>query len=254
MDKNNFEYELRNTLHACADGLEAPEAMETRLNFALNQPKRSHRPIWRKRMVGIAAAALVVVGALAVGVGGTITSHSRSDQRLNLEETTEHLSALSADASLIQDLPDGFVFQYGYDSEGTAESQGKSEEFSEVNAVYRVNGIKLTLDAHKPFTVFDDSNAEDTKYGQTETKTVNDIEMTFNDTPYLFVPADYVLTEEEKAAEAAGEMHISYGSDEVEHDSYQNVSWEKDGLCYSLGGSSTGLTADELFDIASAFI
>ena len=68
------------------------------------------------------------------------------------------------------------------------------------------------------------------------------------------VPADYELTEEDKAAEASGKLVFSCGSSKVEVLKVQSVTWKKDGIQYQLLQLDGKLSADELVDMAGEVI
>ena len=44
------------------------------------------------------------------------------------------------------------------------------------------------------------------------------------------------------------------GSDEVEDRQFQSVSWQKDGMSYSLYGFDTGLDAQTMLELASGLV
>ena len=50
------------------------------------------------------------------------------------------------------------------------------------------------------------------------------------------------------------ELTISEGSDEVEDRQFQSVSWQKDGMSYSLYGFDTGLDAQTMLELASGLV
>lgn len=249
-----IDQQLRDTLHGTADALTAPDTLKTRVDFALNRTEstpRRHRT-WVKRAIAMSAVAVLAVAGAFAGGMGSITSHSWSNQRMDWNETSAHLQNISAKAKIVEGFSSGFTFQYGYDTVGTAENEGKSEDFTELNAVYQKDDVTITLDVNRKFTVFD--GITNPVVGKQETTTVDGIDLVYNDTPYLFVPANYQPTEAEKAAEARGEMYISYGSDAVEHKTAQSVSWEQDGVSYIISGFSTGLDAETMFEMASEII
>ena len=275
MDDMNLDRSIRETLHSCADTLSAPDDMKIRVNFALQNPVKRRRHSWRKMTVAlVAVAAVAVVGAVAGGMG-SITSHSWSDQRLSYADTLSHMQGVSADATAPEAFANGFTFNKGYDTETTAENAGASEDRSAVTAVYTKDGVELALSVQKPYTVFGDFAAADKTNESAEsadaqavaatggesaegkvtaTKEVNGVTLSFCDQQYLFVPVDYTPTDEQAAAEKAGDLAISYGSDEVETSNFQSVEWEKDGLSYMLSGAKTGLDADTFFTMASELI
>ena len=217
MDEIKMEREIKEMLHQCADELHAPDSMQARVKFALNNAPARKRHLWSKRFVAVAAvAAIAVTGAFAAGGMGGIFSEGWSDQRLDLSSTQAHL----ADAGVVLTLPDKigeYTFSYGSDVDTTARNDmGETEKVSEVDATYTKDGAELNLSAHKSYTVF---------------------------------------TDEEKQQEKSGELVISYyGSDEVEDKMFQSVLWEQDGVTYLISGYDTGLDAQTMFDMAAELV
>ena len=71
---------------------------------------------------------------------------------------------------------------------------------------------------------------------------------------YKFVPEDYEKTAQDKAMEAAGGYYVSFGTDEIEEMQSMSVSWEKDGVAYSIQGFDTDLTPQEMLSMAGEMI
>ena len=66
MDEIKMEREIKEMLHQCADELHAPDSMQARVKFALNNAPARKRHLWSKRFVAVAAvAAIAVTGAFA---------------------------------------------------------------------------------------------------------------------------------------------------------------------------------------------
>ena len=237
MDEIKMEREIKEMLHQCADELHAPDSMQARVKFALNNAPARKRHLWSKRFVAVAAvAAIAVTGAFAAGGMGGIFSEGWSDQRLDLSSTQAHL----ADAGVALTLPDKigeYTFSYGFDVDTTAQNDmGETEKVSEVDATYTKDGAELNLSAHKSYTE------------------VNGVTLTYRDAHYRFVPPDYEKSDEEKQQEKNGELVISYGSDEVEDKMFQSVLWEQDGVTYLISGFDTGLDAQAMFDMAAELV
>ena len=247
MDEIKMEREIKEMLHQCADELHAPDSMQTRVKFALNNAPARKRHLWSKRFVAVAAvAAIAVTGAFAAGGMGGIFSEGWSDQRLDLSSTQAHL----ADAGVVLTLPDKigeYTFSYGSDVDTTARnSVGETE-------TYTKDGAELNLSAHKSYTVFTEDEMENPV--PATTAEVNGITLTYRDAHYRFVPDDYEKSDEEKQQEKNGELVISYyGSDEVEDKMFQSVLWEQDGVTYLISGYDTGLDAQAMFGMAAEFI
>ena len=158
MDEIKMEREIKEMLHQCADELHAPDSMQARVKFALNNAPARKRHLWSKRFVAVAAvAAIAVTGAFAAGGMGGIFSQGWSDQRLDLSSTQAHL----ADAGVALTLPDKigeYTFSYGSDVDTTARNGvGETEKIAEVDATYTKDGAELNLSAHKSYTVFSES-------------------------------------------------------------------------------------------------
>ena len=227
MDEIKMEREIKEMLHQCGDGLHAPDSMQARVKFALNNAPARKRHLWSKRFVAVAAvAAIAVTGAFAAGGMGGIFSEGWSDQRLDLSSTQAHL----ADAGVALTLPDKigeYTFSYGSDVDTTAQNDmGETEKVSEVDATYTKNGAELNLSAHKSYTVFSEDEMENPV--PATTAEVNGVTLTYRDAHYRFVPDDYEKSDEEKQQEKNGELVISYyGSDEVEDKMFQSVLWEQ---------------------------
>ena len=74
MDEIKMEREIKEMLHQCADELHAPDSMQARVKFALNNAPVRKRHLWSKRFVAVAAvAAIAVTGAFAAGGMGGIS-------------------------------------------------------------------------------------------------------------------------------------------------------------------------------------
>ena len=231
MDEIKMEREIKEMLHQCADELHAPDSMQARVKFALNNAPARKRHLWSKRFVAVAAvAAIAVTGAFAAGGMGGIFSEGWSDQRLDLSSTQAHL----ADAGVVNDM-------------------GETEKVSEVDATYTKDGAELNLSAHKSYTVFTEDEMENPV--PATTAEVNGVTLTYRDAHYRFVPDDYEKSDEEKQQEKNGELVISYyGSDEVEDKMFQSVLWEQDGATYLISGFDTGLDAQTMFDMAAELV
>ena len=73
MDEIKMEREIKEMLHQCADELHAPDSMQARVKFALNNAPARKRHLWSKRFVTVAAvAAIAVTGAFAAGAAFSV--------------------------------------------------------------------------------------------------------------------------------------------------------------------------------------
>lgn len=73
-------------------------------------------------------------------------------------------------------------------------------------------------------------------------------------TQIRIVPADYELTDADKAAKANGDLVFSYGSAEVELNEIQSATFVKDGMQYQLLQINGKLSGDELVKMAEELV
>ena len=71
---------------------------------------------------------------------------------------------------------------------------------------------------------------------------------------YLFVPPDYQVSEEEQARADAGELFVSYGTDQVENQVIKGVTWTDGGISYSMITFDSSLTPEEMVQMAGEVI
>ena len=85
-------------------------------------------------------------------------------------------------------------------------------------------------------------------------KTVKGVDIYYYSYTNKSVPADYKMTDEDKKAEANGELVFSYGAAKVEISEVQSVTWKKDGMQYQLLQIGGKLSAEELVKMAEEIL
>lgn len=255
MDEIKMEREIKEMLHQCADELHAPDSMQARVKFALNNAPARKRHLWSKRFVAVARCRAIAVTGAICGQAAWAAFSVRAG--LTSVWICRGTQAHLADAGVALTLPDKigeYTFSYGSDVDTTARNDmGETEKVSEVDATYTKDGAELNLSAHKSYTVFTEDEMENPV--PATTAEVNGVTLTYRDAHYRFVPDDYEKSDEEKQQEKNGELVISYyGSDEVEDKMFQSVLWEQDGVTYLISGFDTGLDAQTMFDMAAELV
>ena len=120
------------------------------------------------------------------------------------------------------------------------------DAFESVSYVYERNGEEVWFSQEKPskpiapMGVFLES--------------VEGIDLYYYCYTNVVVPADYELTEADKAAEAAGEIVFSYGSEKVTRMEIQSLQWSEDGVLSCLMQMDGSLTPEELAAMAKEII
>ena len=111
---------------------------------------------------------------------------------------------------------------------------------------YEKNGKRLNYIVKEGSTVLSDSELE-----RAEIVEQNGVTYYYLVDQYLFLPPNEEPTAEEAAAQDAGSLNISYGSDERQEQTYYSLWWIKDGQTYTLAGFDVDLSAQEMVDMAT---
>ena len=225
---DNFEIMLR--AHAArVKGTMASPFTEKTEEFMMKHKKYQRRTVF---LVAVAAVCLLSVTALAAGFIPGWFSHYAGEAKT---------------PPALTDFENGYAYESGHSfhNEITAED-GSVDAFESVSYVYERNGEEVWFSQEKPskpiapMGVFLE-NAEG-------------IDLYYYCYTNVVVPADYELTEADKAAEAAGEIVISYGSDRVTRMEVQTLQWSKDGVLSCLMQMDGSLSPEELCDMAKEII
>ncbi|HIX90689.1 MAG TPA: DUF4367 domain-containing protein [Candidatus Agathobaculum pullicola] len=253
MDEMKMEREMQNMLNRCAEGMQAPDTLKTRIDVALKSgavPRKVRCP-FVKRLAAVAlVAAVAVTGAVAGnGIVAYTFGSSWSNERMNYEETQ---AELVDGAKVPESFSNGFVFENAVHVYGGEKDEDGNVlcEWTNIDADYQRDGVTINLgvgEAKDDGTTVDTSRFDDTR-------AIDGVTVQYSADDYKAVPADYEPTAEEQAAMEAGDLQIGYGANEVTVQQYQFLCWEKDGVSYTLSGFDLDMTADELFQMAQEII
>lgn len=149
-------------------------------------------------------------------------------------------------------------FSNGYTFTGARveETKGLDEDdrvrltFNEISLDLRnAAGEKLSLIAHQAQEAIPDSELP-----PDQTRRIGETILCYRVDHYKLVPADYVQTEADKAWLQQPGNFMSYGSDTVQETMVAFLTWEKDGICYTLMDTDASEPADSLFSMAEELI
>ncbi|HIY12104.1 MAG TPA: hypothetical protein H9842_00760 [Candidatus Agathobaculum merdipullorum] len=253
MDEMKMEREMQEMLHRCAEGMQAPEKLKTRIDFAIKSgeaPRKVHRPFAKRLAAVVLVAAVAVTGAVAGnGIVAYTFGNSWSNERMSYTETQ---AELTDGTKMPESFSNGFVFKNGVHVYGGEKDEDGNvlREWTNIDAEYERNGVTLHLgtgEAHNDGTTVDTSTFDDTRE-------IDGVIVQYSADDYKAVPADYEPTAEEQAAVEAGDLQIGYGSNKITEQEYQFLRWEQDGVSYTLSGFDLGMTADDLFQMAQEII
>lgn len=203
---------------------------------------------WSVKKIAVIAAAMCILGSAAVMAAGKFsgtTGHSSAREEFTsygeiAKAKKEY--GISFEIKGPETFENGFTFKSGrpVHVSGVDEQGNETALPVEMHLVYGKAGMAdVNLNQGK------------TRPGNGDSANENgDIRYRYIQDHYKFVPASYELTEADKAAEAAGELYISYGSDQVEEKIVSSVTWSAAGVTYTLMSFDTTLTQNEMIEMA----
>lgn len=252
-DNKWIDSQIKHALLAEADGYTPPADLKRRIDMRIAGQKKE--VVSMKKMsvkkVAVAAAVMCVLTGTVCMAGGKITGYiggtraaTQTDDYADIEKLAEKLD-LKVKAP--QSFDNGYAFAYASiaDFDAVDENHVTVKKEAELDVVYEKEESDVFYSVKKGATSFDDEELA-------RVQTIEQDGMTyyyFAD-QYLFLPPDEEPTAEELAAEKAGTLNISYGSDERKEQEYDSLWWNADGQSYSLAGFDLDMDAQALLDMA----
>ena len=220
------------------------------VTMKLNAIKSNTRS--KKKISVIAAVAVLALGTTVFAASGIISkwySSSSSDPEYKSLPTAQQVKKdIGYDAVLISEFENGYAFKDGsIVNNDLADEDGNSvEKFKSVSFDYEKNGDTVIFSQDKFNSKIDmDGNV---------IKTVDGTDIYYYSYTNKIVPADYKMTDEDKKAEADGELIFSSGSSDIQISEVQSVTWVKGNIQYQLMQMDGALSRDELTDMAEEVI
>ncbi len=211
----------------------------------LNNNKKSSAKM-RICLIAIAAAFLLGTTAFAISDGGWFSFREKEYSTLPTEQ--QFVEDVGYAPVLIECFENGYSYMSGsvMDNREIEGEELSEEGFKSAAFVYEKDGDILYFNqerAHSPVNNFGSLF-----------KTVDGIELWYYSYTNKLVPEDYEPTEADRAAEASGELIISYGPEEISVIEVCSLSWVNDGINYSLMQMDGKLSPEELCRMAEEII
>lgn len=225
--KNNLDFDnkIRHTLQQYAEQIE-PSAdllgrIKTKAYLYEKKERKAMKLFTPKKLVVAAILCVASVSCYAAIQLGGVESHSyiSCDSYDDLGKEEEKAGF---DIKSVETFSNGFTFQNagsGFTNALDMEGNPTEEQYAMLSIGYEKDGKSAVLTAEDG-NIYADAGQE-TPEG-------------YSIQVYKFVPPDYTVTEEDKQREAAGEIVISYGSEEVEENVVENYFWQDAGVTYTL--------------------
>ncbi len=229
------------------------KSKEKIIRRALTCKKEKEKIYMSKKKTGalILAAALIlgVAAYAASGIVSSWSSHSYSTPEYTTLPTAEQcIRDIGYSPVLIEEFESGYVFkEASVVSNSLNDENGKSlESFKSIDLRYQKGDDKLYISA--------DKYSSELEISGDKLKNINGTDVYYSKYMNKRVPGNYKMTDEDKKAEADGEMVFSYGTEDIEIAEVQNMYFEADGIKYTLTQLDATATIDELLSIAEEII
>lgn len=245
---------IREMLKTCANDLTAPARLDTRIQFALNQPKPRRRKWFKRAIATLAVASLAVTGAWAGGRAFSVSSHTYRDKAWkDFDQTASYAEQIEGNVKYLESFTNGYTFQEGNTQTSRINDADDNiiSTFTDLFLMYGKDGNDLFFEVGPV--------QEDLEYISPfdKVREINGVEVRYREMFNIFLPPDGSVkpTEEEQAKADAGEINIGYGSDTREEKTYYTVKWIEGDLAYDISAFDvTDLTEDDFFQMASEVI
>lgn len=202
------------------------------------------------------ATALLVTGVVASQFAAYSWSSSSLNDKINHAPTKEEVAAeVDYSPKYAQTIGDYTLVSAQPGVGGTSdENHNKLSEAREIDFDYEKDGKKITLFTGK----IDSTNPFAPSKAAVVAGEVNGTTLYYIKTVNKFLPPDmeseYKPTEEEQRQMDDGTLNIAYGSTKVEIDISEHLSWEENGIRYSLLTMDNEVGMDTLAAMAKEII
>lgn len=249
------EEQLRAALHAAADSCDPPAGLKQQIDAQLAwQEKKEERFMKKMNMKKVAAAAVMAcaltgtVCVAAVKMSAYSTGYSSPADEI---DDFSNLSKLAKKAGVTIHAKEVFDNGFAFESANVINGQDFDENGNETGSHKDVRISYKNGEKNVNYTVRKGERAyTDEELARRQPIEADGITYYFNQDNYLFLPGEDDVTEEDKAAEAAGTLYISLGSSEREEQVSTHLTWNADGQQHSLSGFDLDMSAEELVQMA----
>lgn len=248
------EEQIKNALYANAYPYDPPADLKQRIDAQIARQKKEviyMKKTSVKKVAIVAAAVCALTGTICMA-GGKIAGYIGGTRIGSQTSDFSEVGKLEKKLDLAVHAPEAFTNGYAFadasitDFDALDEDGVKVGDESELYITYEKDDRLLNYIVKKGANSLSETELEGAQV--IEQDGVTYYYVTNN---YLFLPPDGEPTAEEQAAEDAGELFISYGSDEREEKASYDLQWNVDGQAYSLMGFDLDLSAQEMVDMAA---
>lgn len=252
-----FDRYIHESMQEMTQNISPDPMLRARVMNAVQADRTKTRP--RRMRFVLAAAAMVcvlVTGAFAAGPIVGLYSHSWAD---GAAKSLSDEAKLEKQAGFSVRLPESLGSAAFHSMEvvpiNAVDADGNvAYSYNEFSASYQDGNTQPFLSVYESKN--SSSGAPLSDKTLIDTREIDGIPVTYRQIPTIFLPPDGSIkpTDAEVLAEKNGECFISYGTETRVDGLYHTISWEQDGLHYSIGSSDGDWDTEEFFAAAQAVI
>ena len=250
----NMDKRIRETLLKSCDEIFASQRLKQQIDesISLKEEKSMKTISMKKVIIGVAAASLLLSGAVFAGHTAYMAAGVPSmPEYESYAQISEAETRLGYAADHVETFRNGYSFagasigtDYAYDENGQ-----RLYSYEEMDIDYKKEGepsLCLTIEKHVE-SLYGDIVPE-------EVRTCDGITIGYWKEEFSVVDTDYVVTKKELEEMKAADADISIEWNENTAETSHHVMWEKEGICYMLFGFDVTLSPDEMMDMAEEII
>lgn len=247
------EEQIRSALSLDAYSYDPPTDLKQRIDARMARQKKE--VITMKRMsvkkVAVVATAVCALSATVCMAAGKVTGYIGGTRVGTQTSEYADVAKLEKKLDLAGNVTERFSNGYAFrdacitDWDAMDDNGNRTDSTQELSVTYAKGDGRIHYTVAKGETKYTEDELE-----SLELIRKDDQDYYYSESHYLFLPTDVEPTKEELAAEEAGDLFISYGSDEREEKTYLSMSWNADGKHFTLGGFDLNLNAQDMIDMA----
>ncbi|MBD7912490.1 MULTISPECIES: hypothetical protein [Clostridium] len=262
----NIDKKIKECLISKSDNASVPENMFFKIRNEILKEKEDkgvfvmkHRLLKPKTVIiaGMLIVATTVTCVAATNHFAMFSSSSRQTEVKNFPSKDKVKESAGFIPKYVEAFNNGFKFNtFNYSNNEIRDDKGAAvEKYKGADFDYTKEGSKknqsLTVYAKK----IDQKYLDEDTLKNTVTVEYKGINIEYTSNQYKAVPEGYKPTDEEKELQNKGLLQIGYGSDEIEVNQNQTVTWYEDGISYCiLNVDYTELSQDDMINMAKEVI
>lgn len=255
---NLTEKQIKAAIHADAYSYDPPNDLKQQIDARLAwQENKEVIPMKRfstKKIAAAAALACALTGTVCMAAGkisGYVGYSSPATEITNFSDIAKLEQTADVFTGAPKAFDNGFVFANAniIHTDALDEADNVNSSFMEINIQYQKDTENIDYTVKKGIEI--KTKEELAKHQAVESDGTT---YYYSRSNYLFLPEGCEPTEEERAAEKAGELFISFGSSEREKKVFDGISWNANGQSHHLFGMNIDMNADDLIAMAKQLI